>query len=43
MATDHIVATSDSQILDNAKEWFNLARLAIELRVPDVWVVDLSM
>ncbi len=43
MATDHIVSTSDSQILDNAKEWFNLARLAIELRVPDAWLVDFSM
>ena len=43
MATDHIVASSDSQILDNAKQWFNLARVAIESRVPDAWVVDLSM
>jgi len=39
---DQIVATSDSQILDQAGRWFNLARIAIELRVPDAWIVDLS-
>ena len=39
---DQIVATSDSQILDQATRSFNLARLAIESRVPDAWIVDLS-
>ena len=42
IATDHIVASSDSQILDGTSQWFNLARHAIQLRVPDAWVVDLS-
>ncbi|MCG8584817.1 MAG: DUF5616 domain-containing protein [Pirellulales bacterium] len=42
IATDQIVASSDSQILDNADRWFNLARLAIEMRVEGAWVVDLS-
>lgn len=37
-----IAATSDSQILDRAERWLNLARRAIALRVPDAWVVDLS-
>ncbi len=43
MATKHIVASSDSQILDNAGQWFNLARIAIESRVPEAWLVDFSM
>ena len=43
MSTDQIVATADSQILDQATRSFNLARLAIELRVPDAWIVDLSV
>lgn len=40
--TDRIVASADSQILDKAERWFNLARFAIESRVPDAWIVDLS-
>ena len=40
--TDQIVATSDSVILDCAARWFNLARLAIDARVPDARIVDLS-
>jgi hypothetical protein len=39
---DQIVATSDSQILDGPVRWFNFARRAIESRVPDAWIVDLS-
>ena len=39
---DQIVATSDSQILDQAMRSFNLVRFAIESRVPDAWIVDLS-
>jgi len=42
MATDHVVASADSRILDSAERWFDLARSAIELRVPDAWIVDLS-
>jgi hypothetical protein len=40
--SDNIVATSDSVILDQADSWFNLARLAIDTRIGDAWVVDLS-
>jgi hypothetical protein len=39
---NQIAATSDSQILDHVEKWFNLARLAIDLRIPDAWIVDLS-
>ena len=42
MATDHVVASSDSQVLDHARRWFNLARMAIELRATNAWVIDLS-
>jgi hypothetical protein len=40
--TDQIAATSDSVILDRAGRWLNLARLAIQRRVPGAWIVDLS-
>ena len=40
--TEHIVASSDSQILDHVQRWFNLARVAIDVRAGDAWVVDLS-
>ncbi len=40
--TGHIVASSDSQILDHVQRWFNLARVAIDVRVGEAWVVDLS-
>jgi hypothetical protein len=42
IASGRIVASADSQILDNAQRWFNLARVAIDLRVPDAWILDLS-
>jgi hypothetical protein len=42
IATGQIVASSDSQVLDGARRWFNLARTAIALRVHNAWVVDLS-
>jgi hypothetical protein len=42
MATDRIVSSSDSQIVDNARRWFNLARMAIESRATDAWIIDLS-
>jgi hypothetical protein len=40
--TNEIVASADSQILDNAERWLNLARIAIDSRVTDAWIVDLS-
>ena len=42
IGTDQIVASADSQILDRAQRWFNLARVAIESRVDDAWILDLS-
>jgi hypothetical protein len=39
---DQIVATADSYILDHAQRWFNMARLAIDARIGDAWVADLS-
>jgi hypothetical protein len=40
--TDQIVASADSRILDRALRWFNLARVVIESRVQDAWILDLS-
>ena len=40
--TDQIVASADSRILDNAQQWFNLAKVAINARVDDAWIIDLS-
>ena len=40
--SDEIVASADSQILDLAQRWFNLARAAIEASGHNAWVVDLS-
>ena len=39
---DHVVASADSQILDRAARWFNLARLAIDQRIPTARFMDLS-
>lgn len=39
---DKIVSSSDSQILDQAQRWFNLAKVAIDSRVGDAWIQDLS-
>jgi hypothetical protein len=41
-ASDQVVVSADSIILDSAKRWVNLARHIITSRVPDAWVVDLS-
>lgn len=38
----HLVVSSDSQILDQADRWFNLARTAIDAGVSDAWRVDVS-
>lgn len=37
-----IVVSADSQILDSAERWFNLAAETIAWRVPDAWLVDLA-
>ena len=40
--TDHIVASSDSVVLDRCKRWVNLARAIIEQKLPKAQLVDLS-
>lgn len=42
IASDQVVATTDSVILDRCARWFNLARLVVESRVPGANLVDLS-
>jgi hypothetical protein len=37
------IATADSAILDRGPRWFNLARFAIESRIPMARVIDLEM
>ncbi len=41
--TDHVIATSDSVILDRCRHWLNLARRVIAARVPGARVVDLDV
>jgi hypothetical protein len=36
-----LVASADSWILDRCQSWLNLGALAIALRVPSAWMVDL--
>ena len=38
--TEHIVASADSYILDNAVRWTNLASDVVRVSVPDAWIVD---
>lgn len=40
--SDHIVASSDSRILEQCQRWFNLTRSIVEWRVPEAWIVDLA-
>ena len=40
---DDAVATSDSIVLNLCGHWFNLASLVIENKIPDAFVVDLSI
>lgn len=40
-ASDEIVASADSVVLDRCRLWFNLAREVVR-RVPDAWVVPLQ-
>lgn len=37
-----VVASADSGILDAGPRWLDLARLVVEARVPDAWIVDLG-
>lgn len=39
---DGIVVTSDSQILNECKLWFNLAQVIIERYIPGAWVIRLN-
>jgi hypothetical protein len=39
--SDGVVATADSAILDSCVRWVNLARIIVETRVPQAWVVQL--
>jgi hypothetical protein len=41
-STAHLVASSDSQILDHASRWFNLARFVVTASVNQAWIRDLS-
>lgn len=40
-ASDQIIVTSDSAILDRATRWVNLAAYLLPLYIPDAWTVDL--
>jgi hypothetical protein len=42
-ASDQIVASADSQIMNKAARWFNLARRIIQHRLPSAWIADLSI
>jgi hypothetical protein len=39
---DQLIASADSQILDQAGRWVNLAREVIEARIADAWILNLS-
>jgi hypothetical protein len=40
--TDQLVATADSGILDECGRWVNLARTAIDQKIPTANIIDLS-
>lgn len=40
--SEHIVASSDSQIVDRAQRWFNLVQLVLDAHLPDAWRVNFS-
>ncbi len=42
MASDAVVASADSQIIDACERWFNLARVTIENHLPRAWIIDLA-
>src|SRR2546423_1957662 len=41
-ASDQIIVTADSGILDAARRWLNLAREIIVSRIPQSWIIDLT-
>ena len=41
-ASDNIIASSDSEILNRCQRWFNLCRELVSSSLPQAWVVDLS-
>jgi hypothetical protein len=41
--TEHVIATSDSAVLDRCQRWVNLARLLIAQHIPQAKLVDLSL
>ena len=40
--SDSIIVSSDSVVLDNCKEWINLAPEIIKNKITDPWIVDIS-
>jgi hypothetical protein len=40
--TEHVIATSDSVVLDRCRQWVNLSREIISSRLPQTWLLDLS-
>jgi hypothetical protein len=42
ISCQEVVASADSQILDGAERWCNLARAVIDSTIADAWIVDLS-
>ena len=41
-ASDCIVATSDSAVLDHCGRWLSLTRLVIDTYISDAWMIDLN-
>jgi hypothetical protein len=41
-ASDHIVISSDSHLLDQVPRWFNLNRILIDRWLAESWLIDLS-
>jgi hypothetical protein len=41
-ASDQIIVSADSVILDSCKQWLNLAREIINTRLPQSWIIDLA-
>lgn len=41
-ASEEIIATADSVVLDQCRRWFNLTREVVERSLPDARIVDLS-
>jgi hypothetical protein len=40
--SEHIAVTSDSNVLDGVKHWFNFTRLIVEKHIQTSWLIDLS-